>query len=147
MSNKHIHHDLIVKWAADTTQVVEFKRKDNLWEKTGTTQWFPNNEYRIRHKHQDLIDRKKERPELVVEVNIGDKWFSVQYPNWDEIYEYRLVEPVTKKKVKMWQWVVSTPYGPSLSLGFHPDEATAYRDGCYTKIIQRADWTEIEVSV
>lgn len=91
---KHVHHDLIVQWALDTTQVVEMSYGNNSWFHIITPQWNPVAQYRIRHKHQDLIDRKKERPELVVEFYENNSWCSATATEWCEGFEYRLVEPV-----------------------------------------------------
>lgn len=60
---------------------------------------------------------------------------------------YKLVEE-PKQKVKMCQWVVAvpegTPYAYVTSL-FYKSEDDLLRDCPDIKIIQRADWTEIEV--
>lgn len=145
---KHIHHDLIVQWAADTTQVVEFRYRKNKWEKVaGSPGWHTHAEYRLvepRHKHQDLIDQKAARPELVVQIMCDEKWLSIVGPNWDSMYEYRLVEPA-KKKVKMWQWVVEYTGRVTLTSYFYTTEKEAMNFWCGCKVIQRADWTEIEV--
>ena len=137
----HPHHDLIVQWAKDTTQVVEYlELTSGEWFIEHLPNWYPEDLYRIRHKHQDLIDQKAARPELIIEAKYGDEWI-VDEADWFNWMEYRLVEPVTKK-VKMWQWVVQVQDSIWLSEFFYKsiEEAQAAMAG---KVIQRADWTEI----
>ena len=91
---QHIHHDLIVQWAKDTTQVVEYlELTSGEWFIEHLPNWYPEDLYRIRHKHQDLIDQKAARPELIVQIMCDGKWLTLVGPNWDSMYEYRLVEP------------------------------------------------------
>jgi hypothetical protein len=45
---KHVHHDLIVKWAADSTVTVECRQGPNYpWQEVSTPSWNPQFEYRI----------------------------------------------------------------------------------------------------
>lgn len=141
---QHIHHDLIVQWAKDTTQVVELLCMNGKWLIDPNPKWEPDCKYRIRHKHQDLIDQKAARPELIVEAkDIDGYWEAEPCSNlwwWSEV-EYRLVEPA-KKKVKMWQWVVQQGTSAIISPQFFvsaEDVTRSYKN----KVIQRADWTEI----
>lgn len=145
---KHKHADLIKQWVEDTTQVVEYSRIKNKWKKVdGTPLWNPDFEYRIRHKHQDLIDQKEARPELIVEwrPDVDIPWVVTPSPEWLEECEYRLVEPEpAKKKVKMWQWVIGQEGYIGLSNSFYKTaEEASFKTA--SKVIQRADWTEIEV--
>ena len=60
--------------------------------------------------------------------------------NWE-------LEPEPKKKVKMWQWISKGGVsGYCLTSGFYPDANEAYRNIGY-EIIQKAEWTMIEVEV
>ena len=57
---------------------------------------------------------------------------------------------VPKQKVKMWQWVYECGSQYSLDVDFHKslaDAIVALEDGYGFKVIQKADWTEIEVEV
>ena len=54
---KHVHHDLIVKWAADSTVTVECRQGPNYpWQEISTPSWVTQFEYRIKPR---LV--KKER--------------------------------------------------------------------------------------
>lgn len=146
---KHIHHDLIVKWAADTTQVQYFFEPLQTWRDDPFPAWHPNMQYRIRHKHQDLIDQKAARPELIVHCSsTGNKAWVVlnnSNPDWNPDLYYRLVEPAPKT-VEMWQWVMQQGTSVNMSPRFFvsaEDATRHYRN----KVIQRADWTRITVEV
>lgn len=67
--------------------------------------------------------------------------FLYEAENW-ELYK----EP--KLKVKKWQWVISyTPHNEQLTIYFYAHADDLQKNMVDGKIIQRADWTEIEVSV
>jgi len=156
MKTPHVHAAMIKEWAEDTSRVVEYfdDRVVFNWLKDGAPYWWPNVKYRFRHKHQDLIDQKAARPELIVEWRSSPSavWNRLstieqtkQYPN----EEYRLVEPPKQKKtVKMWQWVIRHRRTNRVFLwdAFFQNELEARGnwDSAYD-IIQRADWTEIEI--
>lgn len=70
--------------------------------------------------------------------------------NWqvDYVAVYRVIEEAPQpKKVKMWQFVYKKTFLPQLTVCFYPtfEEAVKACEGA--TIIQRADWTEIEVEV
>jgi hypothetical protein len=44
----HIHHDTIVAWAADTTQIVQYRVHSGEWVATESPRWRPEYEYRIK---------------------------------------------------------------------------------------------------
>ena len=53
-----------------------------------------------------------------------------------------------KEKVKMWQWVIRHGNNkPVLTRDFHKCESEVPLSGTETLIVQRADWTEIEVEI
>lgn len=145
---RHKHADLIKQWVEDTTQVVEWKDHIGNWTPTKNPLWEVNTEYRFRHKHQDLIDQKAARPELIVEIFDGSDWVAIPNPSWDPKYKYRLVEP-EKKKVEMWQWIVKsleTEYVyPTLYYYLTAAHVNKDFNPKRFQIIQRADWTRIEV--
>jgi hypothetical protein len=98
MKTPHVHAELIKKWAEDTSLVVEFRHKNNKWEKVA---------------------------------------------GWWSAAEYRLIEP-QNKKIKMWQWVVNTGKAVYLT-AFYETQEQVIKGWLGSRIIQRADWTEIEI--
>lgn len=69
-------------------------------------------------------------------------WKIADKPMWDFSNNiYRIAKP---QKVKMWQWVMNSSGTIYLS-NFHATEEDAKRRNPSSKIIHRADWTEIEV--
>lgn len=151
---RHPHADLMARWVENTTQVVEFFY-DGEWLYTSCPTWDPDYEYRIRHKHQDLIDQKAARPELIVEMwlPMSDTWLEVNNPLWKEEVKYRLVEPEPEKPktVEMWQWVVRGKLSGHIwkTDRFYQcvEDLQKVWDHENYDVIQRADWTRIEVPV
>ncbi len=46
---KHVHHDMIVEWAADPSRVVQSRRLDHHeWAVDPDPQWFPQWQYRFK---------------------------------------------------------------------------------------------------
>ena len=45
---KHVHHDMIVEWAADPSRVVEIRGVDWIWRETVAPTWGTQNEYRFK---------------------------------------------------------------------------------------------------
>jgi hypothetical protein len=45
---KHVHHDMIVAWAKDTSRVVEIRGVDWAWRETVAPTWGTQNEYRFK---------------------------------------------------------------------------------------------------
>lgn len=45
---KHVHHDMIVAWAADPSRVVEIRGVDWTWRETVAPTWGTQNEYRFK---------------------------------------------------------------------------------------------------
>ncbi len=46
---KHVHHDLIVSWAADSSQVVEVHfPRSNTWSATPSPEWREDRQYRFK---------------------------------------------------------------------------------------------------
>ena len=59
---------------------------------------------------------------------------------------YKIYKP-PKQKVKVWQWVIQIdPDSPRLTIHFYPNRE-AVESTVVGEILQRADWTEIEVEV
>lgn len=52
---KHIHHDMIVEWAKDTSRVVEIRGVDWVWRETVAPTWGTQNEYRFKPAEQKYI--------------------------------------------------------------------------------------------
>ncbi len=192
MKTPHVHAAMIAEWIEDTTQVVEWfdgiewwpdreppwcestkyrfrhKHQDLIDQKAARPElikewvddsgkwclandlWWPDAKYRLvepRHKHQDLIEQKAARPELVVQYEIEGDWYVAHTPTWNEKGSFRLVEPEpVKRRVKMWQWVFyNIANNPTITNRFFPSEE-AFREAMHGySVIQRADWTEIEV--
>jgi hypothetical protein len=77
-----------------------------------------------------------------IQVMCSYGWEAAKTPSWSyPVEEYR-VKPTT---VKMWQWVVGTGGHTMLTNGFFPTVEEMEREYRLHKVIQRADWTEIEV--
>ena len=45
---KHVHHDMIVEWAKDTSRVVQRYYGGGVWLDEKSPQWFPNDKYRFK---------------------------------------------------------------------------------------------------
>lgn len=45
---KHVHHDMIVEWAADTSRVVQRYYGGGVWLDEKSPQWYPNDKYRFK---------------------------------------------------------------------------------------------------
>ena len=45
---KHVHHDMIVEWAADPSRVVQRYYGGGVWLDEKSPQWFPNDKYRFK---------------------------------------------------------------------------------------------------
>lgn len=72
------------------------------------------------------------------------KWSHKRLPG--DIFAYRVVEEAKlKKKVKLWQFVYKRKGPPHITACFYPTLEDAVKGCGGDIIIQRADWTEIEV--
>lgn len=93
MKTPHVHEKMIKEWAEDTSRVVEALDLSGKWMYNQYPIWGSEIQYRFRHKHQDLIDQKAARPELIVEFyDDGGQWHLANDMWWPDV-EYRLVEP------------------------------------------------------
>ena len=99
------------------------------------------------HKHAELIKAWADGAEIQMYLHTLDKWIDTR-PEWLVDIDYR-IKPKEKQKVKMWQWVMKHSESNWI---FLTDEF--FRTGLDAKyeypagaIVQRADWTEIEVEV
>ena len=45
---KHVHHDMIVEWAKDTSRVVELLNSLGKWTEVATPSWRPDIEFRFK---------------------------------------------------------------------------------------------------
>ena len=45
---KHVHHDMIVEWAADPSRVIEVRGVEGTWSKTTAPSWATHIEYRFK---------------------------------------------------------------------------------------------------
>ena len=52
---KHVHHDMIVAWAADPSRVVEIRGVDWIWRETVAPTWGTQNEYRFKPAESKYI--------------------------------------------------------------------------------------------
>ena len=79
-----------------------------------------------------------------------DKWWIEEDPTWNDNMKVFRIKPKEKQKVKMWQWVYRDYDSENILLTrrFFESEAEALT-GVWKvdTLIQRADWTEIEVEV
>ena len=102
------------------------------------------------HKHAELI-------KVFVDGIDTQMRYEEPHREWEEVttlhdfgyvnYEYR-IKPKEKQKVKMWQWVIEEVLSPpELTYYYYKDEEGLSKIYPDARIIQRADWTEIEVEV
>ena len=52
---KHVHHDMIVEWAADPSRVVQRYYGGGVWLDEKSPQWFPNDKYRFKPAEPKFI--------------------------------------------------------------------------------------------
>ena len=52
---KHVHHDMIVEWAKDTSRVVEIRGMDGTWRETIAPTWGTQSEYRFKPAEPKFI--------------------------------------------------------------------------------------------
>lgn len=107
------------------------------------------------HKHAELkaaFEYGVPIQSQVKKIDTWTDWKDDPDPKWSEEdwIDYR-IKPKEKQKVKMWQWVVYNELVEIYTLDdlFYVDRAAVEENysGLDYKIIQRADWTEIEVEV
>lgn len=78
----------------------------------------------------------------------NDNWQITESPSWNwSEFDYRVAQP-KKRKVEKWQWVIEYEDNRRyqwITIGFYAykSEVEADNPGCI--VIQRADWTRIEV--
>lgn len=49
VSKRHVHHDMIVEWAANPTRIVQYRTSVNYpWTDCSDVTWNPNTEYRFK---------------------------------------------------------------------------------------------------
>ena len=105
------------------------------------------------HKHAELIkawaDGAEIEKKIVDVLNSRVVWRVEDRPQWHNIEEYR-IKPKEKQKVKMWQWVIHDRYYKRIWIPdeYHTNDVDALKEwSSNCTVIQRADWTEIEVEV
>lgn len=52
---KHVHHDMIVEWAADPSRVVQRYYGAGVWFDERSPQWYPNDKYRFKPAEPKFI--------------------------------------------------------------------------------------------
>ena len=109
------------------------------------------------HKHAELIKAWADGAEiqryviveLIVEAGTDEwDWIDDANPDWHPKRKYR-IKPKEKQKVKMWQWVMRSNPEASyfVTSNFYSSEEVANTEYPYHELLQRADWTEIEVEI
>lgn len=108
------------------------------------------------HKHAELIKAWADGTTIESKRKDSDDtmWMIDPNPSWGyDWLEFR-IKPKEKQKVKMWQWVFKNTWGNKTIVGitesFFANEQSVEEvvgDDKHVSIIQRADWTEIEVEV
>lgn len=76
-----------------------------------------------------------------------DSWERIVFPTWDwSAFDYRIAQP-KKRKVEKWQWVLEFKDKRQqwLTARFYADIPKEDADNLDCIVIQRADWTRIEV--
>ena len=153
--SKHPHAENMKLYAKDAAKSdkpwekweTKFKR-DNYWLTLHKNpDWNTEKDYR----HIDEYREFKNAQESGKIIQMIDKETGV----WNDIPHFTLRFDMTKEyyrikpnTIKMWQWIYRLNNGEvRISRKFFPDEETMQRhyDKSTTKIIKRADWTEIEV--
>lgn len=153
--NKHKHYQTIRAYA-DGWKLEYLAKTTNEWKAIVDPTFLQNYEYRIVPDENGWLpwyggDDISSYP-VMVKFRDGGLLLArnPQDIAWNDIniIAYRVTEeakPQPKKKVKMWQWVYKRPHQAQLTSCFYPTLEAA-SEGCGgATIIQRADWTEIEV--
>ena len=52
---KHVHHDMIIEWAKDTSRVVEIRGVEGTWRETTAPSWATHIEYRFKPAEPKFI--------------------------------------------------------------------------------------------
>lgn len=83
---KHVHHDMIVAWAADTSRVVEVET-DTGWQVINTPVWTADSEYRFKPAEPKfIIVNGVNVPEPVRELLEDGEKFWVADPSAYDLY-------------------------------------------------------------
>ena len=83
---KHVHHDMIVAWAADTSRVVEVET-DTGWQVINTPVWTADSEYRFKPAEPKyIVVNGVNVPEPVRELLEDGEKFWVADPSAYDIY-------------------------------------------------------------
>lgn len=157
--NKHKHYQTIRAYA-DGWKLEYLAKTTNEWKAIVDPTFLQNYEYRIVPDEDGWIPWYGGECPVQAGVRVQIKFANGTGESgagsrlwWDhrgsegDIYEYRIIEETpAPKKVKMWQWILAhkTTKAPYLTDHFFlTGEAAVSASGGF--IIQRADWTEIEV--
>ena len=83
---KHVHHDMIVAWAADPSRVVEVET-DTGWQVINTPVWTADSEYRFKPEEPKyIVVNGVNVPEPVREPLKNDQNYWVADPSAYDIY-------------------------------------------------------------
>jgi len=146
MIKPRMHYKEIKAWADGAK--IEILCANNSWVlSTGNPTWFLDTQHRVYDEYRELREAY-ESGKTIQYSDYDDDWGDIYEPIFDsEIACYR-IKPT---RVKKWQWVYKDLLKETvITRGFYTDlqEAIDKEIGIspYT-IIQKAEWTEIEVDV
>ena len=106
----------------------------------------------MKHKHAELM---KLYAEDATETDIvWERWEYAKPPDytWNDCYNVPIWNPDWEyrrkpKTVKMWQWVYTGLSGRIHLSGFYPNKEAVEDDMQNATVLQRAEWTEIDVQL
>lgn len=84
---KHVHHDMIIEWAKDTSRVVEVRGVEGTWSKSAAPLWGTQHEYRFKPAEPKfIIVNGIQVPEPVREPLEHDQMYWVADPSAYDLY-------------------------------------------------------------
>ncbi len=91
MAQPHKHAAVIKAWAEGAVVEVNFPNDNEGWREVDKhPKWYDTAEYRVRHKHQQLIDEYNKGALIQFRTCVSDTWQDIGLPSWIKEAEYRI---------------------------------------------------------
>ena len=133
----HKHATVIKAWADNQDIQIQYKTNcTHEWRTCYVPEWDECHEYRVKHKHQDLIDAHAKGAKIQYIFPNTGAWIDISTPSWSNHIEYR-IKPETTPNVYKHVRVILMPKAGLVLIdeSLNPDNVKFTFDGETNELI------------